>query len=174
MKLTRRQWLKGTGAGIATLVAPLWLLAEEHAVIEMRGTPRGERIWFTPQGLLVPTGTVVRFSNKDPVNSHTATTYHPSLNGRPARIPEQAEPWDSGYLMPGEHFDVRLDVPGVYDYYCVPHEHAGMVGRIVVDPVENLEWQAMEDSDDELPEAVTNALPSVESILHHKRVIVEN
>ena len=25
---------------------------------------------------------------------------------------------------------------GVYDYYCVPHEHAGMVGRIVVGDAE--------------------------------------
>jgi hypothetical protein len=23
-------------------------------------------------------------------------------------------------------------VPGVYDYFCLPHEQAGMVGRIVV------------------------------------------
>ena len=33
---------------------------------------------------------------------------------------------------PGAHFDVRLDVPGVYDYYCAPNEAAGMVGRIIV------------------------------------------
>ena len=34
--------------------------------------------------------------------------------------------------MPGESFAVELTEPGVYDYYCIPHEHAGMVGRIVV------------------------------------------
>ena len=33
---------------------------------------------------------------------------------------------------PGQSFEHRLDVPGVYDYYCIPHEMAGMVGRIVV------------------------------------------
>ena len=27
---------------------------------------------------------------------------------------------------------MTFTVEGVYDYYCVPHEHAGMVGRIVV------------------------------------------
>ena len=47
------------------------------------------------------------------------------------RIPESALHWDSGFLMqPGNHFDVTLTVPGVYDYYCIPHEAAGMVGRI--------------------------------------------
>ena len=30
------------------------------------------------------------------------------------------------------HFDVTLTAPGVYDYFCTPHEAAGMVGRIVV------------------------------------------
>ena len=34
--------------------------------------------------------------------------------------------------MPGESFEVELTEPGVYDYFCIPHEHAGMVGRIVV------------------------------------------
>ena len=27
---------------------------------------------------------------------------------------------------------MTLTVEGVYDYFCIPHEHAGMVGRIVV------------------------------------------
>jgi len=35
-------------------------------------------------------------------------------------------------LQPGEHFDLTLSVPGVYDYFCAPHEQAGMVGRLVV------------------------------------------
>jgi hypothetical protein len=60
------------------------------------------------------------------------TSYHPSLFDRPRRIPEGATPWDSDYLLPDESFSLTLSVPGVYDYYCVPHEHAGMVGRIVV------------------------------------------
>jgi hypothetical protein len=33
----------------------------------------------------------------------------------------------------GAAFDVTLTVPGVYDYFCLPHEAAGMVGRIVVE-----------------------------------------
>ena len=39
----------------------------------------------------------------------------------------------SGYLVePGDRFEVTLTVPGVYDYFCTPHEAAGMVGRIIV------------------------------------------
>src|SRR5207248_347887 len=56
--------------------------------------------------------------------------------GHSLRIPEAAIPWDSGFLVNrGDHFEVRLTVPGVYDYYCQPHEAAGMVGRIVGRPV---------------------------------------
>ena len=25
-----------------------------------------------------------------------------------------------------------MNVPGVYDYFCMPHEEAGMVGRLIV------------------------------------------
>ena len=42
--------------------------------------------------------------------------------------------------MPGEAFEVMLTEPGVYDYYCVPHEHAGMVGRIVVGAAPARRW----------------------------------
>ena len=49
------------------------------------------------------------------------------------RIPDKADPWDSGYLRnPGDHFAVTFHVEGVYDYFCAPHEMLGMVGRLVV------------------------------------------
>ena len=35
-------------------------------------------------------------------------------------------------LLPGEHFEVTLTAERVYDYTRVPHEHAGMVGRLIV------------------------------------------
>ncbi|CAI5985122.1 unnamed protein product [Closterium sp. NIES-65] len=33
---------------------------------------------------------------------------------------------------PGETFTVKLTAPGTYEYYCEPHQGAGMVGQIVV------------------------------------------
>src|SRR5207302_7899440 len=51
----------------------------------------------------------------------------PKNDGHSLRIPEAAIPWDSGFLVNrGDHFEVRLTVPGVDDYYCQPHEAAGM------------------------------------------------
>src|SRR3546814_16953177 len=66
-------------------------------------------------------------------NVHTTTAYHPNNANHALRIPEGAAPWDSDYLVnPGDTFAVTLTVEGVYDYYCAPHEPAGMVGRIIV------------------------------------------
>ncbi len=97
----------------------------------MRSDPLGSRVWFDPVGLYVEPGTTVRWIVRD--NVHTTTAYHPRNDNHSLRIPKHALPWDSGFLVhPGDHFDVTLTEPGVYDYYCMPHEAAGMVGRIVV------------------------------------------
>jgi hypothetical protein len=86
---------------------------------------------------------------------------------RPRRIPEGAEPWDSDYLLPDETFTVTLTAPGVYDFYCVPHEHAGMVGRIVVGEPPD-EWQGDAGGTDggmRLPDVALKAFPAVADIV---------
>ncbi|WP_436643145.1 cupredoxin domain-containing protein [Microbaculum sp. FT89] len=170
MSLTRRQVLALGGGAVATLALPRPIPASPIGEVEMVGTARGERIWFAPRGLAVAPGTTLRFVNRDSGNSHTATTYHPDLYGRPRRIPAAAEPWDSGFLLPGESFQVTLTIPGVYDYYCIPHEMAAMIGRIVVGGPGAPEWEGpSEDTDDMMPE-VRAALPSVDAILSLGRI----
>jgi plastocyanin len=127
---SRRRLLAGGGL---LLAAPALrrATAAEVAEIRMLSDPDGARVGFDPVGLRVAPGTTVRWVVE--ANVHTATAYHPANGGRPLRIPERAEPWDSGYLVePGEAFEVTLSAEGVYDYLCVPHEVAGMVGRIIV------------------------------------------
>ena len=66
-------------------------------------------------------------------NVHTATAYHPANGGHPLRIPERRGALGLG--LPGGArggFEVTLTAEGVYDYFCAPHEVAGMVGRIIV------------------------------------------
>jgi len=132
----------------------------------MRGTKRGEHVWFAPYGVAVAPGTILRFVNRDPANAHTATAYHPANLDRPLRIPKGAEPWDSDYLLPGEMFDVRLTVLGVYDYFCQPHEFAGMVGRIVVGSPDTPGWQPASEEGGDIPEAALATFPAVDAILN--------
>lgn len=165
MSPTRRTVL-GMGGGVfAALALGLPARAEEMVTIAMKATPRGEDTWFEPNGIAVAVGTRVRFVNEDLGNSHTATTYHPDLYGRALRIPAAAEPWDSGFLLPGEQFDVVLSVPGVYDYYCIPHEMHGMVGRIVVGTPQDAGWEGAQAVMDDLPDAAKARLVPVEQII---------
>jgi len=100
-------------------------------IIRMESDRNGALVWFDPIGLYVQPGDKIRWVIKS--NVHSVASYHPENDNHTLRMPSAAQPWNSGYLVnPGDHFDVILTVPGVYDYYCEPHEQAGMVGRIVV------------------------------------------
>ncbi len=134
----------------------------------MQGNPDGSHVWFDPVGLRVEPGQTIRWVNLDPGNSHTATAYHPKNFERPSRIPEGAEPWNSDYLLPNESFSVTLKDEGVYDFFCVPHEHAGMVGRIIVGrpdrlPMDNPSRQP--GNSDPVPETALRAFPSIDEIV---------
>jgi len=163
--LTRRHLL-GIGCLLAAGVraAP----AAEQVEIAMQGTEDGSRVWFEPVGVHVAPGTLIRWTNRDAGNSHTTTAYHPGNAGHPLRIPREAQPWNSDYLLPQQHFEVRLTAEGVYDYFCQPHEMAGMAGRIIVGtPAASGFWTAAAP---ELPPPVLATLPDVPLILKEGRV----
>jgi plastocyanin len=179
---SRREFLKAGGLALAGfgIAPPLGLrfpyLADPE-IIEMRSDALGSRVWFDPIGLHVEPGTTVRWIVRD--NVHTTTAYHPDNDRHSLRIPDGAAPWDSGFLVkPGASFDVTLTVPGVYDYYCAPHEGAGMVGRVVVgmtpaavvQPFDYLLGKAGTEGWRRVPDAARAAFPSVERILAERRV----
>ncbi len=171
MILSRRNILQIGGGFLAALpLGTMRVGADEPLDIEMRGNADGSLVWFAPIGLLIQPGQTVRWINKDPGNSHTTTTYHPDNDGRPLRIPSGAKSWNSDYLLPEESFSIVLTLPGVYDYFCVPHEHAGMVGRIVVagDAV-----QTAAPLSGDIPDIAAKAFPSIEEIVRIGRVDVQ-
>lgn len=166
MIVTRRRIL-GTGGGLLAALVLRPATGTELIELRMRGNEDGSRVWFDPIGIHVEPGATLRWTNGDAGNSHTVTAYHPDMLGRPRRIPKAARPWNSDYLLPDEAFSITLTEEGVYDYYCIPHEHAGMVGRIVVgQPKEGQEESLAGDgADGELPEVALAAFPSVEEIM---------
>lgn len=128
-------------------------------VVEVRMVTEGQEFYFDPIGLHVQPGTTVRFINES--GQHSATAYCED-NGKSRRIPEGAECWNSGVLTEqGATFEVTLTEEGVYDYYCIPHEGLGMVGRIIVG---SAEASPPADAADLFP-AVQEALPTVEEIM---------
>jgi hypothetical protein len=113
---------------------------------------------------------------------HTTTAYHPANDSHPLRIPQDAEPWASDYLVnPGDSFEVTLTVEGVYDYFCAPHELAGMVGRIIVGqpngpgtlPFDYFANDPAKASWSQIPPAAQDRFPSIEQILSQRSVSAE-
>jgi plastocyanin len=180
--LTRRAALRAGGLLLAGAAAPALVRptrAGDVVEIRLRSDALGTRVWFDPIGVLIEPGRTVRWVNE--ANVHTSTAYHPENDGHALRIPEAAAPWDSGYLVePGDRFEVILTVPGVYDYFCAPHEIAGMVGRIIVgepsgpgtlpfdyfeaDPAARY-WRAV-------PQAAQAAFPPIETVMNERVVRV--
>src|ERR671910_159393 len=72
---------------------------------------------FDPPEMTVAAGTTLRFVNRG-ANWHSVAAFDGSF--------------DSGRVEPGTSFEVRLDVPGVYDFICKHHGLRGMIGRIIV------------------------------------------
>lgn len=105
--------------------------------------------WFEPESLTIEIGESVLWYNTNG-RRHTVTAYQ-------ERIPEHAEYFASGGfdsesearfrfsggrgdqhspgggLQEGGAYAQVLDVPGTYEYFCIPHEDQGMTGTIVVE-----------------------------------------
>ncbi len=129
--LTRRSFVAGSGLALACLITPAPVRAAGVIEIHMKNDTSRVKDWFDPVGLLIMPGQTVRWILDDDV--HATAAFHPKNAMHSLRIPESATPWDSGLMTTkGRYFDVTLTVEGVYDYFCLPHENDGMVGRIVV------------------------------------------
>ncbi len=90
----------------------------------------GSDYYFDPIGLFVEPGETVTFEIDS--GSHSATAYSENGQASVTRIPDGAEPFDSGILTEqGATFEQTFESPGTYDYYCTPHKGLEMVGRIV-------------------------------------------
>jgi plastocyanin len=176
--VSRREFLQAGGRALAGLGLPSGLAraareggallqAGRGVEIRMRSDAQGGKVWFDPTGVRVASGTIVRWVLV--AGAHSVTAYHPANGNRALRIPPAADPWDSGMLIePGQTFEQRLVEPGVYDYFCPPHEMAGMVGRIVVagdsDGSHLVEPAPAGDEFRAPPAAALAAFPSIERI----------
>ena len=100
--------------------------------------------FFDPAEIEIAAGDTVTFVNAGDL-PHTATL-DPDEARDPDNVimPDGAETWDSGILESGDEFSVTLDVPGEYQYICIPHEALDMFGTIIV----NGDADSMGEGDD--------------------------
>jgi plastocyanin len=179
--LTRRIFVAGGAAALADAVQPATICAArqtETVEIKMLGDHNGRRVWFEPIGLFLQPGQIVRWVCVE--GEHTTCAYHPDNDHHSLRIPQTATPWSSGYLQADEKFEIRLTEEGVYDFFCQPHEKAGMVGRIIVgratgpgaNPFDYFKQAALAKDWRDVPLAAQQAFPSINKVLRRGRVSV--
>ena len=119
------------GAAMLGQAAPAVAATVEIKLVQ---TPAGDA-YFDPVGVRIAPGDTVRWIQLS--GFHSITAYHPGNDNHELRIPVSAKSWDSDILLAdypkrGATFEHTFSVSGVYDYFCKPHEMAGMVARIVV------------------------------------------
>ena len=99
---------------------------------------------FDPIEVVVAPGERVRWRNTSS-RSHTVTAAETGLpdgasyfaSGGFETEAAARSAWESslsGAIESGESYTHRFEVAGTYEYVCIPHERAGMVGRVVADP----------------------------------------
>ncbi len=135
----RRAFLAAAGGGVGIGLAGCTAiadLAEDHDV----GMSAHE---FLPDEFVVEVGDRVIWENTGS-RAHTVTAYD---GGQPEGATyfatgdfgseaEAREDWYAdrgGSIYTGDRFDHTFEVAGTHQYYCIPHERGGMVGRIVVE-----------------------------------------
>jgi plastocyanin len=95
---------------------------------------------FRPETVEITAGETVTWTNVG-TYPHTVTAYADGIpdggeyfasggfeSERAARVES------GGYVEEGDSYSHAFETAGVYEYYCIPHEYAGMVGTVEVLP----------------------------------------
>lgn len=135
----------------------------DHVEVRMLTTEDGA-YHFAPHLAWVTPGGTVTWVNES--GAHATAAYHPDNGDRPLRIPESASSWDSGLVTEaGATFERTFDEPGVYDYYCEPHEGVGMIATVLVGEPDPHDEPGMADPQPELPTRVREKLASMNGMV---------
>jgi plastocyanin len=128
------------GLSVAALAAALAIVAivgvhlrgaaasTSPILIKMLDTPPT----FEPSALTIKAGDTVEWKNVGTSVHHASTDTSKAINPADVSKPSKAQPFDSGFLQPGQSFSYTFTVPGKYRYICAPHETSGMSGEITV------------------------------------------
>jgi plastocyanin len=137
--MQRRRFLAGAGATVAALsgcAAAGSTAGDDNYDVGMTA------VAFRPPELTVTAGETVVWKNTSS-RAHSVTAYETG-------IPEEAEYFASGgyeseeaareawtdlegAITSGESYEHTFEVPGTYQYFCIPHERGGMVGTVTVE-----------------------------------------
>jgi plastocyanin len=137
---SRRRFLGALGAsGVVSLAGCTALVTGGGDEFDVGMTATA----FDPPRITVAAGEEVVWHNTS-ARGHTVTAYENAIPADAAYFASGGfesetaarQAWRDGLggkIDSGESFRHTFEVPGRYDYVCIPHEQAGMVGAVVVE-----------------------------------------
>ena len=95
---------------------------------------------FNPSEVTIKVGETITWVGRSD-DSHTVTAYEDSLpegaeyfaSGGFSSEDEARDDVAAGLIGDGDTYKVTFTKPGVYEYFCIPHESDGMKGTIIVE-----------------------------------------
>jgi plastocyanin len=137
--MRRRRMLATVGAAFATGGAGCTAVGTLGGV---DGDVGMTAVAFEPATITVDAGEEVVWYNNS-ARAHSITAYEGGIPGNADYFAtggydsEAAarEAWDGmhGAITNGQRYAHTFEVPGTYNYFCIPHERGGMVGQVVVE-----------------------------------------
>jgi len=88
---------------------------------------------FQPAVVTIKVGETIVWKNVGSSIHDVSSDPAKAINPGDASNPRGSEPFDSGYIQPGDTYTHTFSVPGKYKYACIPHETSGMTGEVVVE-----------------------------------------
>ena len=99
-----------------------------------KGTVNMGDMSFLPATITVNAGEKVVWKNSSFAVHNVVDDAHKATSVIDVKLPAGVQPFDSGYLQPGQIYSRVFTVPGVYRYVCTLHEANGMKGVVIVRP----------------------------------------
>jgi plastocyanin len=115
-------------AALLTLLPDPLKAASAPVVVKMTDSSP----FYAPSKITIKSGETVQWVNDGATVHSVSTDASNAQNPKDTSMPKGAVPFDSGFIPPGGNYSSTFKVPGMYHYYCLPHEKAGMSGVIVV------------------------------------------
>ena len=102
--------------------------AEPAATIGMTNSLK-----YEPARVTVQVGDTVLWRNNSDLMHTVTADPDEAMDPAHVHIPEGGQPFNSGNLAAGETFRHTFETPGRWQYFCIPHEAAGMIGEVIVE-----------------------------------------
>jgi plastocyanin len=138
--MRRRRLLTTLGSGLAVATAGCTAGGTVSSGID--GDVGMTATRFQPSSITVAPGDEVVWYNNS-ARAHSVTAYDEGIpadadffaTGGYDSTDAARAAWDgmNGAITSGETYSHTFEVPGQYSYFCIPHERAGMAGRVVVE-----------------------------------------